>query len=117
MTTTGRRARWGRASVRLQVEGQDAVFGHVTKTWAHLRYQRLLSLAPLSARARADMQRTGHDADWRAKVRAEPTIPDGARLVLLDDGGAPVLWLDVVKVSVAGRLATVLLRETNEVQS
>lgn len=106
-----------RVSVRPLSESEDSAWHVGDETYAHDRYQRLFSLAPLSGEAVQRMQREGFYADWEATAARKPAIPDGARLVTFDEFDEPDLWFHVEKVLPHGRTSRLLLREIYEEQS
>lgn len=111
------RNRHVRVSVRPRTEAVDAEWRVPDESFAHARYQRLLSMAPVSGEAALRAAREGHYAEWIATARSRPAIPEAALLVTFDAAGNPDLWLKVVKAQPRGLRTTLLLREIYEVQS
>lgn len=111
-----RRSTRVRVSVRQEVELLVPNTRAVSKTWTHIRFQKLKSLSPMRAEMLDRIQREGHEADWLGVAWAEPKIEDGWMLVTLLDG-SPETWFRVVKSNRYGRTQRLLLKEVPELQS
>ena len=90
-----------RVSVRSLTETKDAAYKTVVKSWAHVRYQELEILSPISGDRLLRADRAAADATWRAVARHKPAVLDTDRLATLKADGTDDRVLEVVKA--AGR--------------
>lgn len=105
-----------RVSIRAMTETKDGNWKTPVKSWAHVRYQRMLTLAPISGRESLKEGRALNEALWAASARDKPVIKDTDRIVTLDATGADALVLEVLKVQPRGPRQELLLRLTGEQQ-
>lgn len=70
----------------------------------HVRYQVLLKLKPLGARASNDFARDERTANWVAETWSKPPIRQGMRLVQETPDGVDLRYFEVVKSFEQGRL-------------
>lgn len=105
-----------RVSIRAMTETKDAAWKTPIKSWAHVRFQRMLTLAPTSGREALKEARAVNEALWAATARDKPVITDTDRIVTLTAAGADDLVLEVLKVQPRGPRQELLLRLTGEQQ-